>query len=376
MPPPELPSRLCTLRIDSLVRDDRLRFRDAAHKAIGPVQEYADKMRGDPEAEGYAGPEWRVDVFKRAVCLDLTETFSWEEEEPAKGPLGKPRRVRRDYPAGTTLLVGGFTRCEAGDIAGVTHAPAVVYAGTWADALRLAFKENTEHGARRSRMETEMVLLAIHLIPEYAAMTTREVAELAGCSQPTVHRYRQTVKSRADEFAEATKRAEQFAASDRAPTSPPPPLVVPSPPPASPPAPTHTAGEIVPVDAWKRPLPPGVVEPFAVLGPVGKLIRSLRADAKALAQLKHGHDGTEKCVAPGLVKADVVGVLAAVTTACDAVEADLPFLVCPDCDGSGKAHGTGKRCKGCDGLGWVGKGQADLFTPTQEKAASKFRGAV
>jgi hypothetical protein len=370
--PKPLPSRSCTLRIADLVRDDRLRFRDAAYRAIAPVHEYADAMRGDPDEDGYAGPSWGA--FPRLVCIDLTEPFTWSQELPAKGSLDKPKKETQTYPAGTTILIGGFTRCDAADESGVARAPAVVYSGTWADAMRLAWGENTarQHGMKRSASETEMVLFSIHM--EHPQLSEREAAALAGCSQKTVNRYRNEVEAKAAEFAEATRRAEAFAAATRSgspPPPPPPPAAPASPPPPA--TPSHEPAGVVPVDAWKRPLPVGLVGPFEAVGPAQKLLRSLRSDAKALFQQKHGADGTEKCLAPGLVRADVMGVLAAVAAAADMVEADLPFLVCPECDGAGKANG--KACKLCKGLGWVAKAEADRFTPAQEKAAGKFRGA-
>jgi hypothetical protein len=366
----DLPSRTCTLPIAGIVRDDRLRYRDAAHKAVGPVQEYAAAMAGDPDADPPVSPSW--DQFPRIVCIDLTEPYEWTEEVPAKGALGKPRKVRLEYPAGTTLLVGGFTRCEAADLAGVTHAPAVVYSGTWADARRLAWRENTHHGARRSRMETDRVLLDIHLDPKYAGWSIREVASLAGCTYHAVQAYRSEVGRKEREFIESQKRADAFAAANSPPPPPPPPA---GPPPASPPPPTTptAASGAVPSDAWKRPLPDGLVEPFEAVGPMAKLLRSMRATALEAARMKHGADGRERCLTPGLVKADVQGLLLAVTTGCDGVEADLPFLVCPECDGVGKCGPKG--CKLCGGLGWVGKAEADRFTPAQEKVAAKFRGA-
>jgi hypothetical protein len=365
-----VPHREQLLDLSALTRDDRLRFRDQLHEASGQAQRYAEAMLD------YGG--WGE--FPPTVVVELTEPFTWTEEV-AKNPR-YPDRVkaeRREYPAGTLVLVGGFTRTaamaslkEAGGLSADfdPRVPCRIQPGTWADALKLAWRENSHHGQRRSTEETEAVLRSIHADPDHAAAGEREVALLAGCSRATVNRWRAKQRQAEARLHEPPKPPVVNPVPD---TPFVPPVVAYQPEPAPAPKPSPTAAAPLLRDEWGRPVPAHVAPMWECVGLVKRAARDIRAACLALGAAKHGPDGAAKCLSPGLALVDVAAVTAAGYTAADLLDSQGPFLVCPQCD----AHGDhkGKTCKLCGGHGVLTRPQADCLPPQLETVAKSFRGA-
>lgn len=357
------------LDLSDLARDERLRFRDLMHEASGTAQKYAEAMLE------YGG--WGE--FPPATVVELTEPFEWSEEVPHPRFPREGKVVRRTYPAGTLVLVGGFTRTAAmasakeSEDAPASFDPRVpcrIVSGTWGDALRLAWLENSRHGRARSSDETAAVLRSIHANPDHATAGEREVAKLAGVSRATVNRFR--AKLAAEARACEPKPAPKVNPVADTPFEPPVAAYQPDAEPPPPPAPSPPASAPLLRDEWGRPVPECVAPLWEALPVIKRAARDIRAACLALGAAKHGPDGAAECLTPGLALVDVRAVVAAGYTAADLLDSQAPFLVCPQCDGHGDFRG--KSCKLCGSQGALTRPQADALSPQLETKAKSFRG--
>ena len=319
--------RLTTIPLAEVVLDPRLRFRDRLHDLGGVSHRYAEAMVD-------ADTTWGE--FPPALVVELTAPHEYLAHEP--GQFGRGETVKRVYPAGTHVLVGGFTRCAAAEIAKVENIRAEVEPGDWDHAERLAWSENARHGKPRSSEELGLVLASIHARPEYAELGERAVAEVAGCSRATVGRFRRALADRADptdagDSTEAPRPAKidtgEFEAALR--------------------------------DRWQRPVPAHLRETFGCGPELERHAKGIRALVTAVARMKHGDDGTIQCRHPGLCLLDVKKLGAGLLSLADEIDARRPFLVCPQCDGHG--------CPRCSDRGWLPRGDADALTPMLERKA-------
>lgn len=329
-----------TLRLAELVRDERLRYRDT--RLIAPVVKRYTEAFDDYKD---AGSGWGQ--FPPVTVMRLAEPHRWREEDAdaikrirASGEIRVKDvpLVDREYPAGSLLLVGGFTRTEAAELAGLQECPACVYDGTWEDAHRLAWLENTRHGAARTERDTEIVLTAIHARGDHRDKSEREIAVLAGCSRSAVNRYRAEVR-RQTELNQGT-----LPFSDK------------------------TVAKKV-RDAWGREVPEPLHGEFRIRSQVLKSVEQLRKWSNALIALKYSGEQVKE---PGLARVDVRDIAAELLARADQIESLIPFLVCPDCDGSGRA---GKdRCELCKGEGLILQSAAVDLPPESERKARAAAG--
>lgn len=320
--------RPVTLPLSDVVRDERLRFRDRFHSIIGVREQYADAMR---EAGGWG-------EFPPALCVELTAPHSFGRERVNDRGVGE--FVTETYPAGTAVLVGGFTRCAAAEAAGVAEVPAELEPGTWDDALKLAWSQNSRHGKPRSADELRAVLASIHQDDKYSALAERAVAELAGCSRASVNRYRRDL----DEAAESRGGPAASSAAK----------------PAKIDATTFTLSL---KDRWGRPVPAHLRPAFEAGPDLDRFAARIRDVAKGVAVLKHGPDGRDACAAPGLLLLDAKRLAAGLLTLANEVDERCPWIVCPTCAGPG--------CPKCGDRGWLPRRDvADLSAPLERKARS------
>lgn len=302
----------------------------------GDAERYAEAMR---DYDGWG-------EFPPITCVELTEQHKFRVEDVQV--RGKSNAGWKTYPAGSLILVGGFTRTEAATLAGVMEAPATVHTGNWDLALRLAWQENSLHGKPRTSDEIKQVLQSIHQIPEYAALGERDVAGLARCSRATVGRFRRALE---ETRRQATEQVD----------------VEPPARPAS--AKTDSQGDATFTaslkDKWHRPVPPHLRQCFEVNHQLDLTAKRLRDAVQELGRLKHGPDGTEKCLAPGLIALDLAPVSRSLLTAADLVDSNRPFLVCPYCDGA--------ECDRCNGRGWLTRPESEHLPPAIERKAASYR---
>ncbi|QEL19931.1 hypothetical protein [Limnoglobus roseus] len=299
------------ITLSDLTRDDRLRFRDTYSSSLAEtVERYAEAMLD-------YGTSWGE--FPPLVAVWLTEPHEWTEEVPdGDGRYAKLTRVTKSYPANTVLLVEGFTRCAAADVAGVVSAPAVVYPGTWADAERLGWRANSQHGRPRSKEETARVLDSILARPEYRTAAGSEIAKLAGCSKATANRHKKARNERLTTSAPAGG--------------------------VSPPvADAQSVESIVGmVDSRGHVIPARLHAHFAGVPAARKLTGQLRDVAAKLSKLANV-GGRE--AHPSFALVDVEAAVADVLKAVAWVEQMLPGAVCGECHGSG--------CGECNGLRYL-----------------------
>jgi hypothetical protein len=366
---PAQPHREQLLDLEVLTRDVKLRYRDGLHPTYGKAQRYAEDMLE------YGG--WGE--FPKALAVELTAPHRWTEEVPHPRFPDRAKVAQREYPAGTLVLVGGFTRCEAMASAKESdgkptpfdpRVPCLIVSGTWDDARQLAWKENSRHGQGRSSEETAAVLADIHADPECAALGEREVAALAGCSRATVNRWR--AKQRQDAARLSETPPPKVNPVEETPFETP--LHAYQPPPegedAEAPAPTASAPLLR--DAWGRPVPPHCAALFGCVGVLRKAARDIRSAVLSLGEEKHGTPPDPKaCVSPGMSLVDVPTITVSCLTAADLIDGQGPFIVCPECDGHGDARG---KCRVCRGVGVLTRPQALTLTGPLEAKATSFRG--
>lgn len=83
---------------------------------------------------------------------------------------------------GELLLVDGWHRHEAYRVAGRTVIPATVRDGSRRDAVLAAIQANRSHGLRRTQADKERAVVALLMDREWAGMSNRDLAQLAGVS--------------------------------------------------------------------------------------------------------------------------------------------------------------------------------------------------
>lgn len=329
-------ARLATVVVDELIRDERLRYRSAFFSLAGDAERYAEAMR---DYDGWG-------EFPPVTCVELNKECKFRVEEVAV--RGKSSAGWKTYPAGSIILVGGFTRTEAATLAGLMEIPATIHTGDWDLALRLAWAENSNHGKARTSDEIRQVLQSIHQLPEYAQLGERDVAKLAGCSRATVNRFRASLK----EIQRQATEQQDVEPPER---------------PAS--AKTDKSADEAFVaslkDKWHRPVPPHLRSTFEVNHPLDLYAKRLRDVVQELGRLKHGPDGSEKCLSPGLIALDLAPVSRSLLQAADLVDSNRPFLVCPYCDGA--------ECDRCNGRGWLTRPESEHLPPLMERKASSYR---
>lgn len=351
-PAPKPPEQL-VLSLAALIRDDRLRYRvrlPYIDDDSPAVERYADAM------EEYGG--WGE--FPAILAVQLTEAHKGEIDLPN----GKRQRVR--YPAGEFVLVGGFTRCAAADRRGIVDVPAVVHAGTWEDARRMAWAENSRHGRPRTRDDLKAVVLSIRY--EHPELSYREVAELARTDKNAVWRI-------VTDLEKEEKDAELERAKGRKPapceTERPEEAILASRP-VSTSQPRH-----VERDFYGRPIPHmgRLQERFAAVPKAIRVTKSIREEIVTLAAMKHGAEGAEECLTPGLADLDVNAIAMKVLALMDEVNDGLPWIVCPKLEFKiGDLFPTHDDCDLCGGKGTLTKVQAERLPPALEKKASRWMG--
>ncbi len=144
------------LSLEEITIDIRLQFRCGR----GPfgcdpavIERYAMEMRDG-------------DVFPPILVVELSEQFE-------------------DHGPGTLLLVGGFTRFCAAQAAGLTSLAARIRPGTWADAKKMAWSQNSDHGQPRTKNDLRRIIEAVRA--DDPDVSIRQIAKLVDCSKWMVH---------------------------------------------------------------------------------------------------------------------------------------------------------------------------------------------
>lgn len=127
-----------------------------------------------------AGTQFRAKMNDEAIA---------EYAEAAMSVVLPPIEVVTDGKS--MWLVDGFHRVAAYQRIGSTHIQAVVRQGTLRDAIRIAAGANTAHGLRRTNADKRYAVEKILADPEWAALSTREVAKIASVSHTMVAAMRQ-----------------------------------------------------------------------------------------------------------------------------------------------------------------------------------------
>lgn len=330
--------RTTTVAVADLIRDARLRYRSPYFSAAGDAERYAETMLEAVEPGQPSG--WGN--FPPVTCVELTEKHRFRVEEP--GDFGTSKSGFVTYPAGGLVLVGGFTRTQAAGLALIEEIPALVHSGDWPLAMRLAWRENADHGKPRSSDEIKSVLQSIHQIAEYAALGERAVADMAGCSRATVNRFRRELE-----------HARQRATDELSPTK-------------SASGPTRSGdGQFVASvkDKWHRPVPTHLRNHFEVNYDLDRYAKRIRDVVLELGRLKHGVEGKDTCLSPGLSVLDLPQLSRALLKSADDVDCYRPFLVCPFCDGS--------ECDQCGHRGWLTRPESERLPPAMERKAASYR---
>lgn len=286
-------------------------------------------------------PEWG-DVEPVLVGKLTTESDVLVESGDFPGSQAKTSTI----PVGSLVLIGGYTRVSVAEQLGIKEAPAVVKVCSWQDAVRLAWQQNSRHGTPRTEKDLRFVLDCIHADPKYRKLSDRQIASFVGCSRATVNRYR-------DLFEKKNPAPDAELAVEGAPS----PKIY--------------------RDAWGQEIPPMLVDSFrSVEAAKGKADR-LRKIALEFVTLKYGGENSQKIKEPGMKLIDVKDVAADLYSVADMVEAALPFIVCPDCEGEGE-HEDGDSttcCETCKGEGYLLRAGADNLPPEYERQARKGRAA-
>lgn len=308
--------------IDSLIRDETLRFRfngmgDASHEAT--IERYADAM------QEYGG--WGE--FPPATVVRLTQSAS--------------PRPNTSHAAGSLVLVGGYSRTSAAVVAGFPEATATIVNGTWQDALSLAWSENTTHGRPRSSAELWQVVCSIKLIHPKA--TLDQIGKMAGCGKSAVWRVQQRYGIEIPEPAPKKVEASPKQMTDRGTVK-------------------GKMADVVTRDLWGRPLEGRMRELFAVVPIVIETCQKIHNLVVGLAERKHGKDGAEKCLEPGLRHVEVNDAVQKAFDLSDEIQSSIPWIVCPACDG--------EECDLCNDRGWLTKSQVENLEPRLEKKAKKW----
>ncbi|WP_020469414.1 ParB/RepB/Spo0J family partition protein [Zavarzinella formosa] len=145
------------LSLDDITIDTRLQFRTGR----GPfgcdqetIERYAMEMKEGTD-------------FPPILIVELSEQFE-------------------DHRPETLLLVGGFTRYCAAQAAGLKSLAARIRSGTWADAQKMAYSQNSDHGQPRKPNDLRRVIEAVRA--DNPGISIREIAKLVDCSKWMVHK--------------------------------------------------------------------------------------------------------------------------------------------------------------------------------------------
>jgi hypothetical protein len=351
-----------TLALKDIVWVERFQFRDTG---VGgsfsqrTVDEYAEAME---EADGWADfPPLAVVRLTADMTLPMVDTKDWGNSVQAKD---QTQTIR----AGTLVGVGGWHRKSAALRAGIEEAPCRVWDGGYDEIVALAVRENASHGVRRTSDEIQAILRRLHAydaispdsFQKYCGWSEKEIARFVGCGRSTVWDFRQKLRQ---EQEEARK---------------PQPVGTAGPDPAKAALATVRIGHdpIRPIlrDAFGRTVPEHLEARFRAVSKAKAIGDRLRCAADDLLKLKHGEDtDSNELAEPALERVSVRDVHADLYQYADTcIDAALPHIVCPACDGEGFTDPfalTKERCETCLGTGELVRSSADTLPPELERKA-------
>jgi hypothetical protein len=316
-----------TISLTDLIRDNRLRYRM-------PAQD-----------EGYS-QEAAVERYREA----FEEYGGWGSFPPLKvlklAQQCPGREPGTSYYVGSLILVGGYTRVEAAEWAAIEVAPCDVVHGTWADALALAWTENTTHG--RPRTHAELVLVVADIRRMYPDWSLSRVATAAGCHKSAVWRIDQA-KKREDEGSKPDGEVDPEDTFAGQKTKP------------------RQVVNQVSRDMWGRPLPASLVPLFEPLPDLIAATKRIEREIDSILKLKHGPDGSWKAKQQpaGLRNADLTTAHTTIRDALLTVRGQVPFIVCPGCDGK-------DGCEVCEERGYLYQEDVEHLEPDLEQRAKAY----
>jgi hypothetical protein len=319
------------VRIADLVLDERLRCR---------VDQFAIAATANRIKEHFEENEGWGDIEPVLVARLTTDSDGLAEPNQ----FTKKVESKHVISAGSTVLIGGYTRITVAQQCGLTEAPAIIKSCSWSDALRLAWQQNSRHGTPRSEKDMRFILDCIHSDPAYRKLSDRQIASFAGCSRATVNRYRDLFdKKHLPSHVEPTPEGAPAAKLYR--------------------------------DAWGREITACLVEQFRCVETARAKADRLRKLAGEFVSLKYGNENSRYVKEPGMTLIDVRDLSADLYAAADKVEAHLPFIVCPACDGEGEIEHDDTQicCEQCKGNGYLLRAAADSLPPEYEREARKAR---
>jgi uncharacterized ParB-like nuclease family protein len=129
-----------------------------------------------------------VHRVRAAVCVEAVEDYA-----PNLDALPPVQVADVD---GQLVLIGGLHRLRAAERDGRAEIAALVEPMDWVSAVRAAAGDNRRHGVRMTGADKRAA--ARLLLDECPDMSDRAVAELVGCSPPTVATVRQALPPPAD----------------------------------------------------------------------------------------------------------------------------------------------------------------------------------
>lgn len=247
------------------------------------------------------------------------------------------------HAVGTLVLVSGYHRYEAAKRSEMQTVPCVIVEGSWEDAERTAWKQNADHGLPRTNSDLRIVLGAAHSNNRLRTLSIRKLADMLSCTKGSIERYRKEIEERA-------KQVE---------------TEIPFP------VPTRTDGsDETPRaafrDAYGNPIPEWLEERFRCVEKAKRVSQRIRAAAEELLRLKYKDN--ESIREPGLETVDARSIYAEMVMIADRLDSNIPWLVCPRCEGRGE--NAGKRCDTCQKEGYLVRHQADTLPPELERKAA------
>ena len=335
------PATAKTVFLRDVAADPLLRFRiEPEDETNARVAEYAEAMA---DYEGWG-------EFPPLEAVQLTEQEAHESLID-----GKTRKV--GYPAGTLILVGGFTRSAAALKQGIEKAPANFRPGTWHDAQALAWAENL-HGKPRTMYDKMAVIESVrkhHALNSDKPIGPRGIAKLTRIPKSTVERLLKELDQPEPPSTPSTCPAD----------SPDPASAMRSPRPVS-----DTQGRIVERDMWNRPIAfaSRLRTTFEATSEALKVTRRSMGSFLRLLAANHGRDGSAECLMPGMKGVELKGIADAIFGQLERLESSVPWIVCPACDGSEDAG----ECKTCRDRKYLTRPQLDDLTPNLERKARRW----
>lgn len=249
------------------------------------------------------------------------------------------------HAVGTLVLVSGYHRFEAANRCEMQQVPCVIVEGTWDDAERTAWKQNSDHGLPRTNNDLRIVLGAAHSNNRLKTLSIRKLADMLACTKSSVERYRKELEDRAKQVeteipfpvpnrTDESQNQESPRASFR--------------------------------DAYGNPIPEWLEERFRCVEKAKRVSRRIRAAAEELLRLKYKDN--EAIREPGLETVDARSIYAEMVMIADRLDSNIPWLVCPQCEGRGEVGS--KRCDTCQREGYLVRHQADTLPPELERKAA------